>query len=609
MISTLTRTPYYFGSVGQRCFGWLHAPVGPARATGILLVGPIGYESLSTHRALRHLADRLARAGFPVLRYDHPGTGDSEGTLREPFPLRAWLDGVGAAMTHLREHAGVTDVGLFGVRLGATLATVAAAERGDVASLVLLAPCATGRAYVREVRAYRLLKQQEDQFDARPADSAREGDEEAAGFQLPADLVTALRGLSALELGQRPAPSALVLARDDLPSEDALVTALTAAGVAAFHRAIPGYAAMMRDAHVAVVPTALYDEIAGWLSTTHPQMASASPAPPPTPAPPSVDLRAVRETALSFDGGRLFGILTEATAKAPRPRVAVILLNAGAVHHIGNNRMYVTFARAWAARGLTVLRLDVGGIGDSGPAPGKQENDVYATTVVADIQTAMRELGARGLDRFLLVGLCSGAYAAFRTALAGGPIVACVMMNPQTFHWKEGDTLDVTPAGTASAAAHYQRAFFRRESWAKMLRGKVDLKKLAIVVARRLQSIAAAKLDNVQRAAGMRPQPGQGDVAIDLHALLDAGIEVLMVFSTGDPGLDLLTMKAGAELDRLKMRLGFRMAFIDGTDHTFTPVWSQEALEQLLTEYLSGCADRLVPRRSPGRRRRREHLG
>jgi len=584
--TTPTHTPCYFGAVGQRCFGWLHAPMGPARATGVILVGPIGYESLSTHRALRHLADRLARAGFPVLRYDHPGTGDSEGALRGPLPLRAWIDGVGAAIAHLREHAGVTDISLFGLRLGATLATVAAAERGDVASLVLLAPCATGRAYVREVRAYRLLKQQEDRFDARPAESAREGDEEAAGFQLPADLVTALRGLSALELGRRPAPSALVIGRDDLPSEDALVASLTAAGVAVSHRAIPGYAALMRDAHVAVVPAALFDEIAAWLSTTHPQVVPASPAPLAAREPPTIDLGAVRETALSFDGGRLFGVLTEATAPAQRPRATVILLNAGAVHHIGNNRMYVTFARAWAARGLTVLRLDVGGIGESGPAPGNQENDVYATTVVADIQTAMRELGARGPSRFLLVGLCSGAYAAFRAALVGGPIVGCVMMNPQTFHWKEGDTLDVTPATTANAAAHYKRAFFRRESWAKMLGGKVDLKKLAGVVARRAQSIAEAKLDTLRRAAGLLPPPGQGDLAVDLRFILDAGIEVFMVFSIGDPGLDLLTLKVGAELDRLKMRLGFRMDFIDGTDHTFTPVWSQEALERLLTEYL-----------------------
>lgn len=586
MTTAPTHTPCYFGAVGQRCFGWLHAPVGPARATGVILVGPIGYESLSTHRALRHLADRLARAGFAVLRYDHPGTGDSEGTLHGPSPLRAWLDGVGAAIAHLRAHAGVTDVSLFGLRLGATLAAVAAAERGDVASLVLLAPCATGRAYVREVRAYRLIKQQEDRFDARPAEGAREGDEEAAGFLLPADLVTALRGLSALELSGRPAPRALVVGRDDLPNEDAFVASLTAAGVAVTHRAIPGYAALMRDAHVAIVPLAIFDEIAAWLSTTHPQLASASVAPLPALAPPTVDLGAVRETALSFDGGRLFGVLTEPPAGSPRPRATVILLNAGAVHHIGNNRMYVTFARAWAARGLTVLRLDVGGIGESGPAPGNEENDVYATTAVADVQTAMRELGARGLDRFLLVGLCSGAYAAFRTALLGEPVVGCVMMNPQTFHWKEGDTLDVTPSTTANAAAHYQRAFFRRESWAKMLSGKVDMKKLAVVVARRAEGLAAAKLDRVRRAIGLRPPPGQGDLTVDLRAILDVGIEVFMVFAIGDPGIDLLKMKMGAELDRLKMRRGFRIDFIDGTDHTFTPVWSQHAIERLLTEYL-----------------------
>jgi hypothetical protein len=81
---------------------------------------------------------------------------------------------------------------------------------------------------------------------------------------------------------------------------------------------------------------------------------------------------AVREEALSFgDGGRLFGILSEPGRGA---RTAVIFLNADANHRVGPNRLYVSLARDLAARGYPAFRFDVGGLGDSGPAPGMAEN-------------------------------------------------------------------------------------------------------------------------------------------------------------------------------------------------------------------------------------------
>lgn len=600
--------PLYFGPRGGRSFGFLHLPAGQARprATGVVIVNAIGYETLSAHRSLRHLAELLAQRGFPVLRYDHPGEGDSEGDERTPGRLRAFIDGVGAAMDELKARAGVTEVALFGLRLGGTIATVAAAERGDAASLALFAPCPTGRMYVREIRAFRLIKQRADGFEVRPAKGARSGDEEAAGFVLDADLVPDLVKLSALDLPRAPAPRALILGRDDIPTEGPLVKALTAAGVAVDHRETPGYAAMMQDAHASVVPEALFDEVIAWLETAHPALAVAPASEASAPAAaegagPVLELvgdQAASERPLFFDEGRLFGVLTEpasatssssvGTSAAAPARTCVIFTNPGAVHRIGNNRMYVSIARALAARGVAALRLDVGGIGDSLPAPGQRENNVYASTVGADVQATMRALRARGFERFVLVGLCSGAFAAYHAALLGGPIAACVLLNPQSFYWRDGDSLTVTSAQVAGQAAHYQRALFQRESWAKVVRGEVDLKKFAGIVARRAQGLASGKLAEIRRAAGIRPAPGKGDVAVDLRAIVASGIDVLIVFSAGDPGIAYLTMHAGRALDRLRERPGFEMVTIEGADHTFTPRWSQEVLEAQIVERIVG---------------------
>ena len=72
METTLTSmTSVRFGD----CFGWVHHYSGSDR--GAILCAATGYEALGTHQSWRVLADRLAAAGLPTLRFDYPGYGDS----------------------------------------------------------------------------------------------------------------------------------------------------------------------------------------------------------------------------------------------------------------------------------------------------------------------------------------------------------------------------------------------------------------------------------------------------------------------------------------------------------------------------------------------------
>ncbi len=155
-----TRTaPVIFGKASQPLLGFYHPAEGSApRGIGIVLCNPLGYETMCAHKTYRHLAERLAARGFPALRFDYHGTDDSSGQPDEPQRLTAWLDSIQAAIEELRERSGIRTVGLFGTRFGATLATVVAAQRGDVDSLMLWAPSPSGRAYMRELRAFRMIK-------------------------------------------------------------------------------------------------------------------------------------------------------------------------------------------------------------------------------------------------------------------------------------------------------------------------------------------------------------------------------------------------------------------------------------------------------------------
>jgi len=64
-------TPFHFGDSSRKLFGVYHrAGTASAQAPAVLLCNPFGEEAIRAHRIYRILAERLARHGAHVLRFD-----------------------------------------------------------------------------------------------------------------------------------------------------------------------------------------------------------------------------------------------------------------------------------------------------------------------------------------------------------------------------------------------------------------------------------------------------------------------------------------------------------------------------------------------------------
>jgi pimeloyl-ACP methyl ester carboxylesterase len=299
----------------------------------------------------------------------------------------------------------------------------------------------------------------------------------------------------------------------------------------------------------------------------------------------------VREEALSFgEGGRVFGILSEPSGGAVRRALpAIVFLNVGANHRVGPNRMYVTLARDLAARGYLGFRFDLGGLGDSLVANGVRENRLYSKDSVGDVKAALTYLSrARGVDRFVLAGVCSGAYLAFHTALEDPRVAGQILINPQTFGWREGDSLELSVTKSYKSTHHYVVAALDPAVWARALRGNVDLRGVAGVLCERYALRAGAAIQALVARGRGQTLPGT-DIERAFCRLSDRGVALLLVFGSNDGGLDMIEKHLGHEACKMRGRKNVRLVIVEGADHTFTPAASQRELGALVTKFVEGA--------------------
>jgi alpha/beta superfamily hydrolase len=582
---TIERTPLFFGPEERSLFGWYHAPDnGAAGDLAMVVCPPPGHEGVNAHRPLRHLTDALAKAGVPALRFDYHGTGDSAGRDEDPARVAAWRESISVAMTTLRTLSGCTRIGLIGLRLGALLAAAVAAEQ-EVDCLVLWFPPARGRTWVREMRALHLTGVTRDA-------KADGGAIEPGGFVFTEETQRDLNAIN-LDMLVPKTKRLLLLTRDDLSTDTVLCDRWRAADIDAEQRAAPGATEMFLPPHSVVVPVRAIEEIVGWVSADAQAPMTRGPvAPVPLRTWQVVDADGgaqVRESIVRFgDGQRTFGVLSEPAGK-PAAGPAIVLSNAGSAHHVGPNRLYVLLSRALSAAGFRCLRFDLPGLGDSIIDDVERENDPYPSDATASIAAAAQVV-LEGAGEVILTGLCSGAHASFHAALEleSLPIVESVIVNPLTFYYERGMSLEQSPVQHYEEWQRYTESIRSARSWAKLVRGQVRLTAVARNVYARFRDILASRvraLRNLGRSDD-EETPDARDLGRDLRRIAKRGRKLTFVFSKLDPGYDLLMFNGAADVQRLQKRGMLDLWRIAGATHTFEAARPRAVMIDSLVQHL-----------------------
>lgn len=151
-----------FACAGDPMLGIVALPAQPENTGVLLMVGGPQYR-VGSHRQFLLLSRALASAGFPTMRFDYRGMGDSEGDLRH---FEAVSDDIAAALAAFQAHSPqVTKIVLWGLCDAASSALLYwdAARDTRVGGLVLLNPwvrseTTLARAHIKHYYGQRLLQ-------------------------------------------------------------------------------------------------------------------------------------------------------------------------------------------------------------------------------------------------------------------------------------------------------------------------------------------------------------------------------------------------------------------------------------------------------------------
>lgn len=275
-------------------------------------------------------------------------------------------------------------------------------------------------------------------------------------------------------------------------------------------------------------------------------------------------------------------------ARTDADRPAVVMLNAGLMHRVGPNRIYVKIARALARIGFTVLRFDFSGIGDSRP---RSDHLPYLQSAPTEAKEAMDWLAMQhGHQRFVLMGHCSGAGFSYWVASQDERVIGAAIINFEggSEAWTEFDRRRKV---SRQVIEDYKRdTLFNRSRWAKVLSGRADYYSIARklfkdVLWYRITEYAFKVQYGVGRQRIEKADSVEAKAQANLRRMVERGVSVMFIHSEGSTGQAQVQAALGDEIERLRNASKLNVVVVPQSDHLFTLLARQRLVTQVLTDW------------------------
>lgn len=268
----------------------------------------------------------------------------------------------------------------------------------------------------------------------------------------------------------------------------------------------------------------------------------------------------------------MVGVVTHPATRTPG-EVAIIILSAGLVHHVGPHRQSVHMARQLAARGHVSARFDHRGFGDSGARRDKRSFYEGAVDEACEVMDYLER--HYGVHRFVLIGICSGAETALRTAARHERVVGVGLINGGGQGY--GAAWD-TYEHVRGEARHYLRnSLLSLDSWRRALTGQIRYKRLLAVMLRRARNVLAPPKVVVDASR---------QAVSDVDAIVERAGRILWLQSEGDFSQDYFDTMFGRNAGSFLENGSVRREIMTYADHTLTERYSQQRVLEIIEQWL-----------------------
>jgi hypothetical protein len=268
----------------------------------------------------------------------------------------------------------------------------------------------------------------------------------------------------------------------------------------------------------------------------------------------------MKEIALKIGNPTPLTAIVNTPKQLDPDKPAVLILNSGVMHHVGSCRLSVKIARQLAKSSTLSLRFDFSGIGDSENRSGTQS---FHETSIAEITEAMDYLEKkRGIKKFIVFGLCSGADASYDIALVDQRIIAMVQIDPycyKTWRWY---------------IRHYGPKLLNLQTWVNFVSKRIKKQDKAIGFSKSVDK------DNLEVASYVREFPDRDKVASGMKALVNRNIHMYSIITGGQSEIinhssqfkesfsdvnfgDLLTVEYYPKMDHIITNPAYQRTVID----------------------------------------------
>lgn len=290
-------------------------------------------------------------------------------------------------------------------------------------------------------------------------------------------------------------------------------------------------------------------------------------------------------TFANRQGLTLFGIL-ETPAGPAASNLAVLLLSPGVKMRVGPQCLYRHMADAFLEMGITVLRFDWYGLGDSeGALPEELLRDLYNHTEVGrfidDTIDAMDWMQREhGIRRFIAAGLCGGAMTGLLAAERDPRIAGFLGIGPPAvLSSRAADASKYMTRGQLDQMrGMYLRRLLNPKAWFRLLTFQADYSLIGRVIVRTLRQGATEPAAAPAPAADDNANPRLPSA---FFAMLESARPMLLVYGGADrlqwEFEEKFVARHKAQLDALPR--GYDVHVVANANHVLSATeWQQEML-------------------------------